>query len=137
LRVATLDTVNFYSTCISHNKPCALYGMAKTWPAWKNWSYKEGGMEYLAKKFGDEKVRVFVNEDEHIHPESNVGYSFDKLDAKTMGFNEFLPLMSEKKTGASLRDRSKRVRDILGSDITYPPFYNDIGELSGVEFMMG
>lgn len=94
-------------------------------------------MEYLAKKLGSENVRVYVNNDEHIHPESNVGYSFDKLDAKTMGFDEFLPLMSQKKTGAALRDRSKKMRDLLASDIIYPPFYNDIAELSGVEFMMG
>jgi hypothetical protein len=59
MRVASLDTINFYTTCVSHNKPCTLQGMARTWPAYKRWWYANGGMEYLAKKIGSDKVRVY------------------------------------------------------------------------------
>jgi hypothetical protein len=37
--------------------------MARTWPAYKRWWYANGGMDYLVKKVGDEKVRVYQNKD--------------------------------------------------------------------------
>jgi hypothetical protein len=70
--------------------------MAKTWPAYEKWAYNNGGTEYLAKKLGDLKVRVFVDEDPKIDVESNEGYSFDKDDLRVMAFkSSFLPLMSK------------------------------------------
>ncbi len=78
MNVEGIDPVNFYSSCISLSRPCTLYGMAKTWPASKKWSYLNGGTEYLAKKLNDTEVQVFENDDPHIHPERHIGYSFRK-----------------------------------------------------------
>ena len=64
--------------------------MARTWPAYKRWWYAKGGMDYLAEKIGTQKVRVYLNGDKHIHPESNVGYSFASVDNKSMPFTDFL-----------------------------------------------
>jgi len=47
-------------------------------------------MDYLAEKIGTQKVRVYLNSDKHIHPESNVGYSFAPVDNKSMPFTDFL-----------------------------------------------
>jgi hypothetical protein len=50
VKVTSVRTVDFYSSCISLNRPCILPGMAKTWPAYEKWAYRNGGTEYLASK---------------------------------------------------------------------------------------
>ena len=45
--------------------------------------------------------------------------------------------MSETKTGITMRDKTNGLKKLLQNDIVYPPFYNDIGELMGTEFIMG
>lgn len=62
LPVNSINPVDFYSTCVSHNKPCSIKGLAKTWPAYKKWAYNDGGMDYLEKKLGKEtEVAVYIN----------------------------------------------------------------------------
>jgi len=53
VKVTSVRAVDFYSSCVSLNRPCVIPGMAKTWPAYQKWAYKNGGTEYLAEKLGD------------------------------------------------------------------------------------
>ena len=111
--------------------------MAKDWPAYKKWSYTAGGMEYLKEKMGKVKVTVHKNKDNNINPAINSGYSFDRRDNVTMAFGDFLTEMSATKTGATMRDRSKSMKDKLVEDIVFPKFYHHLSELSGVQILMG
>ena len=53
LNVQRITTVDFYSSCVSPSRPCMLHGLAKTWPAFTLWTYKNGGMKYLSQLLGD------------------------------------------------------------------------------------
>merc|ERR1712166_668884 len=134
IKVTSVRTVDFYSSCVSLNRPCFIPGMAKTWPAYEKWSYKNGGTEYLADKLQNHPVRVFYDNDPKIDTESNEGYSFDKDDLKIMQFRkEFLPMMSKMSVGCTMNARSHTMSDKLKDDITLPAFYSDLADLVGIE----
>jgi hypothetical protein len=53
IKVQSVRSIDFYSNCVSLNRPCKVPGMAKSWPAFKRWNYANGGTAYLTKLFND------------------------------------------------------------------------------------
>lgn len=48
--------------CLRINKPCKFESLAKTWPAYEKWTFnQDNGYEYLADKFKDQQVEVFID----------------------------------------------------------------------------
>jgi hypothetical protein len=47
------SSLRFFSDCVRLNRPCELKGLASKWPAIEKWSDRNGGKEYLTKKFGN------------------------------------------------------------------------------------
>jgi len=59
-----------------------LNGLAKTWPAYKKWSYRGGGSKYLSDIFGDSLVKVYVDKRRESYSNENFsGYSFEESKA--------------------------------------------------------
>jgi hypothetical protein len=65
INMQRISPVNFYSTCVTVNRPCLIQGMAKTWPAYERWSYhafKDSKNYYLLDKLGkDFKTSAFID----------------------------------------------------------------------------
>lgn len=96
--VQRVNTVDFYMSCVSPSRPCLLQGMAKTWPAFEKWAYKNDGMTYLAAKIGAQtEVDTFV--DTEALPDF-YGLSFDNTYAKRMNYGDFQNELSENPSGA-------------------------------------
>jgi len=49
IKMQSVRGIDFYSNCVSLNRPCLIPGMAKEWPAYNNWKYSKGGMKYLVE----------------------------------------------------------------------------------------
>lgn len=132
--------IDFYSNCVSLNRPCKVPEMAKTWKASKDWKYSNKGLEYLGKGiFGDRKVPVFLDDVPPVDADSYENYSFDEESKKSMSFNkEFLGKL-KKRTPATMRFKTKSIKDskFFEKDIEYPSFYHDLAEFAGTEVIMG
>jgi len=51
--------------------------------------------------------------------------------------SQFLPQMSQKAVGMTMRDKSAAMTKLLETDIIYPEFYHEYGEFMGMEVTMG
>lgn len=95
IKLQSVRGIDFYSNCVSLNRPCKIPNMAKTWPAFKNWKYSKEGLAYMAKNsFKDLKVPVYLDDVPPTDTESYENYSFNEESKKIWNFEkEFLKKM--------------------------------------------
>eukprot|EP00352_Strombidinopsis_acuminata_P008348 CAMPEP_0176354920 /NCGR_PEP_ID=MMETSP0126-20121128/12912_1 /TAXON_ID=141414 ORGANISM="Strombidinopsis acuminatum, Strain SPMC142" /NCGR_SAMPLE_ID=MMETSP0126 /ASSEMBLY_ACC=CAM_ASM_000229 /LENGTH=128 /DNA_ID=CAMNT_0017707323 /DNA_START=192 /DNA_END=578 /DNA_ORIENTATION=- len=101
-----VGSVEFYSSCVSVNRPCLFRGLAKPWKAYDNWRSGKKDGEVLKKDIGlDSKVNVFYDADMQVELTNFDWHSFEE-DAETeMKYSEFLTLMNYQAAGVTLRER--------------------------------
>ena len=128
-----MTTVDFYMSCVSVSRPCHLQGLAKTWPAFDKWAYKnQDDYSYLKKHLDSKKQKVTAFIDNEPLPDFN-GFSFDDTYKQQIRYNDFLTQMSSNPNGAVMYQSS--LTDALAQDIIRPPFYDNIGEFVRTELI--
>lgn len=84
IKIAAVTPVDFYSSCVSLNRPCSIPGMAKTWPAFKKWNYQDAEFSNLQNRLGNNNVQVYFDEDPNIDTDNFEGSSFNPEYQTTM-----------------------------------------------------
>lgn len=83
-------------------------------------------------------VTVYNDDDPLYDSEDYSGFSFNAEDKSKMTYSKtFLPFMSTKAVGVTLRDSSAKLNELLLEDIVFPEFYHDIGSFIGMQFTQG
>ena len=85
-------------TCVHLSSPCSLAGMARQWPAFDNWEYKNEGHRYLLKSMdGKKKIDAYIDEDPYVNDFE--GISFDSTYYRQMQYNDFYSKMQTNPSG--------------------------------------
>lgn len=133
--VVTLKQVDFYSTYVSRSRPAFLAGLAKSWPAFEKWRYKNDGHFYLSKLLGDTNVNVFLHGNpptERNDDQVYQGFNFNMEFANRMPYSrQAVKEVYKNAVGATIRDSS--LSTLLERDIIKPQFYDTIAEFSAIE----
>lgn len=128
-----LNTNPFIDDCQRINKPCKFEGLAKTWDAYEKWRHANNGPSYLKDKLSDQ-VTVYVDLDSDINIGVASGNSFKPNTMTKMKYSEFLEKMNENSIGVAMRDNNTAFL-ALSSDISNPPFMQDISEPVSIELI--
>lgn len=120
----TTSQVDFYSSCVSKNRPCLLEGMSSTWPAFERWQYKNGGQKTLTDDIGDRLVDVFFTEnkrgidlDDNEHMDMGFGHSFHPESVQKLAYaSEFVPRLTKSEVGG-ITMRDLQMKDVIGKHI--------------------
>jgi len=107
---------DFYMTCVSKNRPCNFPGLASDWTAVKKWN-KDG---YLKTMLGQTPVSAYP-------PSESYSFSGES--------KNFAP--KDVPVNYVIRDKSVEMWEKIAPEISYPAFYNDIGQLAGTELITG
>ena len=108
---------------------------AKSWPAFKRWSYKENGYKHLAQKLGQTETTVYVCPECTNNHRDFSGYSFQPKHKEVMAYEaKFLPKMAENEIGVTLREESMNFYEMIKDDIKLPDYYHTVGTFEGIEF---
>jgi hypothetical protein len=126
--VNRLTQVDFYMNCVSLNRPCSLPGLAKSWPAFSAWDYKNNGNKYLMEKFKGEHVPVFLDDKPFGDYE---GISFDETLRKELAYKDFYNHMQGNPMGTTMLNA--RLPAALKKDLLLPEFYKNLAEFKGFE----
>jgi hypothetical protein len=86
IKIQSVRSIDFYSNCVSLNRPCKVPGMAKSWRAYKTWNYANGGVKNLVNAIKDVKVPVYLDDVPPVDSESYENYSFREESKKSMRF---------------------------------------------------
>ena len=106
--------------------------MAKGWPAYASWDYKNKGNEYLLGKFNREHVSVFLDETPFGDYE---GISFDVTLKKDLTYKDFYNHMQANPMGTTLL--TTNLPKPLRKDLLQPEFYKNVAEFIGFEMRQG
>ena len=112
--------------------------MAKTWPAYSKWQYKNNGDEYLQSIFGQRLVQNFPPIDDEWVTDSDfyeiISFATrDTISSNKLTYSEFLQEMNENDSAT----KTFFVDSELDSDILKPQFFDSIAEYKGLEFKQG
>ena len=77
---------------------------------------------------------MYVDDHPNINTDTYDGYSFRKDRVQSLPYaKDFIPKMSEKAVGYTMKDSSSNLKSRIEEDIIMPEFYDDFAELSKVE----
>ena len=90
-----VGSVEFYSSCVSVNRPCLFRGLARQWKAYNTWSGINKDGFGLKNDMGlDSEVTVYYDPDMQVELTNFDWHSFEE-DAQTkMKYSEFVTLMN-------------------------------------------